>query len=289
MTDISSKEITEMRERYASGETQGSLASEYGIKKAIVGLIVRGEIYTGVGGPITQDRAAASLTDEDVVEMREWYAAGECTYQDLSDRYGMSVNMCGHIVRGLAYQWAGGPCTRHTPKVTDEDAQEIRQIYASGGASQKSLGQAYGLSQSDVGKIVRGETWQHAGGPITIHGGGKGIPRSKAGKRALSEDQAMDLLIAHHYQGKTISDLSRQYEIDYKAVQRMVQGETYKDVDVPVFSRPDCEQIRGLYTQGTSVGRIAALYQVSPKIISAVIKEAQERSGTRGEAWPGEW
>ena len=265
--------LVEIRERYAAGETQTRLAKEYGLLKVIISLIVRGEIYIAAGGPITRDRVSRKLEDHEVIEMRELYAEGTWTYQELASKYDLSSSVCGIIIKGTAYQDVGGPRTRLGPTITAEEAEEIRTKYAEGDYTQKALGKEYGISQSDIGAIVRGEKWEVAGGPTIEKGSRKNVSRKGGGSRSLSNDDAMGIIIDYHYRGVTISDLARQYDIDYSAIKSLVTRQTYKDVDVPIFSQPDREQISGLYQQGMSVGRIAAMYQAPIKVISAAIKE----------------
>jgi hypothetical protein len=44
--------------------------------------------------------------------------------------------------------------------LTELQVREIRQRYAAGGISQEKLGVRYGIRQSAVSAIVRGQTWQ---------------------------------------------------------------------------------------------------------------------------------
>ena len=46
-------------------------------------------------------------------------------------------------------------------KLTDEQVQEIRNLYASGNHFQRELAKQFGIAYQTVGNIVRGETWQH--------------------------------------------------------------------------------------------------------------------------------
>jgi len=43
--------------------------------------------------------------------------------------------------------------------LTVDQVMEIRRIYAAGGISQAALGRKFGVSQTQIGKIVRGERW----------------------------------------------------------------------------------------------------------------------------------
>lgn len=48
-----------------------------------------------------------------------------------------------------------------TAKLTERAVVQIRELYASGVASQERLGVQFGVAQSVVGKIVRREAWRH--------------------------------------------------------------------------------------------------------------------------------
>lgn len=70
-----------------------------------------------VGTPMENLRQAAArgrtsgsvLTEDDVVEMREAYAAGGVTQAELSGRYQISQAQVSKILTGSAWCWAGGP------------------------------------------------------------------------------------------------------------------------------------------------------------------------------------
>jgi hypothetical protein len=49
-----------------------------------------------------------------------------------------------------------------TAKLTAGQVKAIRDVYAAGGSTHRSLGRQYGIGYGTVGKIVRGERWQHA-------------------------------------------------------------------------------------------------------------------------------
>jgi hypothetical protein len=55
-------------------------------------------------------------------------------------------------------------------KFTDPEATEIRRVYATGRHSQRVLGLLFAVTHARIQQIVRGETYSHAGGPITLHG-----------------------------------------------------------------------------------------------------------------------
>jgi len=47
--------------------------------------------------------------------------------------------------------------------LVESDVQEIRRIYSSGVVSQSTISKMFGVAQTTVGQIVRGETWRHVG------------------------------------------------------------------------------------------------------------------------------
>lgn len=49
-------------------------------------------------------------------------------------------------------------------KLTDQQVEEIRKL-AAGNAKQREIANAFGVSQTVVSVVVRGETWTHVGGP----------------------------------------------------------------------------------------------------------------------------
>lgn len=46
------------------------------------------------------------------------------------------------------------------PKLTLEQAQEIREKYAAGGHTYRSLAEDYGVSRQNILLIVQGRTWR---------------------------------------------------------------------------------------------------------------------------------
>lgn len=48
-------------------------------------------------------------------------------------------------------------------KLTEDQVREIRHRYMSGGTTQKKLAAAYGVNQSMISKIVRGDNWKKVG------------------------------------------------------------------------------------------------------------------------------
>lgn len=58
----------------------------------------------------------------------------------------------------------------HQSKIVEQDVIDIRKMYATGEYRQSELAEMYGVTQTNVGNIVRGKTWRRAGGEITNTG-----------------------------------------------------------------------------------------------------------------------
>jgi hypothetical protein len=86
---------------------------------------------------------------------------------------------CGRSTRGRVFPDSGarGERNRHAI-LTEAGVVAIRVRYAAGSITQESLAAELGVLQSTVGRIIRGETWRHAGGPIVRVGKGRKIPQA---------------------------------------------------------------------------------------------------------------
>ncbi|MCO6011539.1 HNH endonuclease [Actinoallomurus purpureus] len=71
--------------------------------------------------PVGSERSAARLTEDQVIELRERYAAGGDA-KALAAEYGIKVTSLRHIVLGLKWKHVGGPITRRRPKRTGKAA-----------------------------------------------------------------------------------------------------------------------------------------------------------------------
>lgn len=52
-------------------------------------------------------------------------------------------------------------------KLTDSAVVSAREEYAAGAANQRELAERYGCCRETMGQVLRGERWQHVGGPFT--------------------------------------------------------------------------------------------------------------------------
>lgn len=73
---LSDEQVIEIRTRYAGGEPSTRLSEEYGVHRATIGGIVRGERWRHIGGPITRKSGFGSRTKKTTTDRRDksWLA-----------------------------------------------------------------------------------------------------------------------------------------------------------------------------------------------------------------------
>lgn len=74
-----------------------------------------------------------------------------------------------HISHGEALKARRRAPRVGTSRLTEDDVRTIRQRYASGGVTQRTLAAEYGMSQNAVGLILRRKTWQHVDAQLAVN------------------------------------------------------------------------------------------------------------------------
>lgn len=114
------------------------------------------------------------LTEKQVVEIRELYATGNFTQQELAEEYGVSRRNVSDIIRFKSWEDVGGPKLKDERKykkygmmgvsVTNslrvpKDIIAIRQLYDSG-ITLKNIARLFDLSPGFIGQICRREAYE---------------------------------------------------------------------------------------------------------------------------------
>lgn len=124
----------------------------------------------------------ATLTNAQVQEIRERYAAGGVTTTELARENGVSIVTIRYATQGKTYRDAGGPIIsvwdeehrarqyrlaakknageRTGSKLTWSQVEEIRARYADGGITMTALASEFGVTKENVQCIVRLKTWK---------------------------------------------------------------------------------------------------------------------------------
>ena len=123
------------------------------------------------------------LSDPQVQEMRERYAAGGVLQRELAAAAGVDIVTAHQAITGKTYRGAGGPISpivhRRPHKLTAELVQEIRQARAAG-LSLRVLAARAGVSVALISRISRGEVWREPSALITLGAGPPKRPRADA-------------------------------------------------------------------------------------------------------------
>ena len=95
--------------------------------------------------------------------------------------------------------------TRTPP--SDTEVREIRLAYANTRVTQETLADRFRLSETFIGRVVRGQIRLEAGGPI------RDPKVGHAGNYKLSDDQVRALRQAYWEDGVSQAELARRYDI----------------------------------------------------------------------------
>lgn len=136
-----------------------------------------------------EDHGESKLSEKEVVAIREQYASGYFSQQELATSFDVERTQIGSIVRGENWKHVDGPITEtgqrnqyqmpgndgknpdkqgenhHNSFLNEEEVVEIRKKYHGQDVFQKDLAEQYGVARSNIGQIVRGDSWESAEGP----------------------------------------------------------------------------------------------------------------------------
>ena len=135
-------------------------------------------VYSSGGEHLSLNHAR-KVSPQLAAEIRQRYAATDCTLTELGAVYGLHNSQVCRIVNGTTHRWAPGPISRKNAsrgarrprhwlrgeekpntKLSTAAVVDIRRRYAAGEPG-RSLARLYGIGASTVFHIIRRETWAH--------------------------------------------------------------------------------------------------------------------------------
>lgn len=198
----------------------------------------------------------ASLTWDQVWGIRTQYATGTTTTAAIAETLGISRYVVQDIVAAASWvprqptfeQWdlltrakealkgAGKGERGRWSKLTEGQVAEIRKTYATGSASQQSLADEYGVSQSIIGRIVMGKMWAHQSEAAEQAERAKeAASRARAGERngraRLNREQAREIRDLYRTGRYSQKQLARVYNVGLTTVWHLLQGHTWPEPD----------------------------------------------------------
>jgi transcriptional regulator with XRE-family HTH domain len=185
-----------VRKRAARGVTHGS--------KTHPDRLARGERHEN-----------STLSDESIREMRERYAAGGLSQNDLAKKYGLKQSSINSIILGKTRTDAGGPITnKGRVRITENQVACILKKHAMG-ISQKRIAEDLGISYNAVNEICTGKT--HAN---------KGKRRATKGGAKLTSSQTQEIR-DRFSRGERQIDLAAEYGVSRSTISTIVLHESW--------------------------------------------------------------
>lgn len=105
----------------------------------------------------------AKITKQQAEKLKELYDSGGYTQTELAKKFNISLTQAHRIIHDK--RWHGdknkrGPITKK--QMTLDDAKKIKQLYSTGGYTQKEIADMFDVSAGHVHKIIVGKKWPEA-------------------------------------------------------------------------------------------------------------------------------
>jgi hypothetical protein len=135
-------------------------------------------------------------------------------------------NMADMVAKGRSYSPGMPGEANSRAKLTAPAVLAIRQAYADG-ARQDDLAAEWGLGQPTIGKIIRGERWGTAGGPITV-----GAKRRATGLRnvngKLNPEQVAEIRRIYALGGTSQAAIAARFGVSQASVSSLILAKTHR-------------------------------------------------------------
>ena len=222
---------------------------------------------------ISSRAPGSRLTDAQVSEILEIYAAGGGTYRQLAARYGVSSQTIADIVNRVKWKHIGAPSASDLQdakrKVSVATAREIYERYAAsaGEVTYPQLAAEYGLGESTIKYIVQREDMIDIDAPS--------VADLRAARRA-----ARNAEIAARYAagGITLPELAAEYELSVTQIRNIIAR--HGTLRAARRAARNAEIAARYAAGGVTYRQIAAEYELSVTQIASIF--ACKRALTAG-------
>jgi DNA-binding XRE family transcriptional regulator len=126
-------------------------------------------------------------------------------------------NYADRVIHGTAGQGS----KHYSAILTENEVVRIRNLYASNEFNQKELAKRFGVDNSTICQIIRGQKWKHAGGPIT---------HSHKPRKHLKKNQVIEIRKRYNRGGITQKELAKQYGIRDSTISEIVNFKRWKHI-----------------------------------------------------------
>jgi len=172
---LTNKQVAQLRQLFRDDPrlTIRKLAKQLDMAEKVVRQILRGETYAQAGGPLVSPEDACNYIAperkeryrRDVIDL---YRQGITRLSDICKQVPVSSHTAKtYLVAEGLLSLAPKPKTNQPhAKLTIEQARETRERFAKGVVTQTELAREFGMSITGMGRLLKGRSYAHAGGPV---------------------------------------------------------------------------------------------------------------------------
>jgi Mor family transcriptional regulator len=174
---------------------------------------------------------AEKLTEEQVMDIRKEYAAGNVTALDLAKKYGVTSDTIYRVANGRS--WRHLPIVDRSRKscrvktLSDEQVMDIRKEYVEGDATASDLAKKYGVRLPQIRRAIGSLYWL----PLQSIPPKRKPTLSHKHKR-LNEEQVMSIRKEYARGDVAVPDLTKKYDMSCSQIRYIVNGKSWKHLPV---------------------------------------------------------
>lgn len=190
---LTEKMARDIRAMYKTGGyTHVQLAEKFGVEASSIGSVIRNETYRDdewnpacvedvkcfncVTSKMGEGSSSASLSQEEVDELRKIYLTNKYTQAELAEMFGIGMSAVHFALHNKSYKSDNWDVDRmrycakkNNPKgeghgmakLTESEVLQIRRLYKRGLYTQDELGRMFKVTGTQIGRIVRLQGWKH--------------------------------------------------------------------------------------------------------------------------------
>lgn len=191
---------------------------------------------------------ASKLTVEQVREARQMYAETALSCPEIAAKFGVKARSVTRIVKGIDRKFDEGIISapgikrksgeaNGNSKLSSADVETMRTRYATGQHSLEGLAREFVVDPVLVARIVRGEIWKAAPGPIhtgPMHRFGEYGTGEKARRAKLTNDQVRGMRERYASGGVRMADLAVEFGLNEETIRAILKGRRYQDAGGPI-------------------------------------------------------
>jgi transposase-like protein len=167
----------------------------------------------------------------------------------------------------------------------------LRRLYATGAYTYADLAKLFELSSAYIGRVIRGELFPDAGGPIKTAEGPIKTGGSPGPSGALSDDEVLEIRRAYATGDVKQVELAERFGVSPGIIGYTVRGEAYGHVGGPivgtdyarvshpsanrVLSATEVRTLRRRYCDGQPQSALAHDYGISQSLVSKIVRGHQ--------------